>query len=101
MMRAFVIAPAQVQAQLLGTRIAQRMIEGFDVQQCAFAELLQIQIRILDVPSHRQIRTIDLQYEARREQSRVFAAHRLGDGIEVLLLARVEVISKEQGHDPR
>ncbi len=98
MMRAFVIAPAQVHAELFGTRSAQRMIEGLDVQLRTFAKLLRVQSRVLNMPPHCQVGAVDLQHESRREQRRVFAAHRIGDGVEIRFFARIEVVAKEERH---
>ena len=47
-------------AQLLGRDIGHRVVEGLDMQLRALAEIRQAQIRILNMPAHGEVGTIDL-----------------------------------------
>jgi hypothetical protein len=41
--------------------VSERVIKRLDVLGCLFAKLRKIQARILNMSTHRQIRTVDLQ----------------------------------------
>src|SRR5581483_317002 len=95
-MRPLVVAPAQVQPQLIRRSVAKRMIERLDVHLRLLAELLQIKIGVLDVASHREVGTVDLQHETRLEQRGVLAAHGIGDRVQIRLFAWIIVVAKEE-----
>ena len=59
------------------------------------AEGLQIDVVVLDVLAHREIGAIDLQHEARLGDRLVFGAHRVRDGVEIGLLARIVIVAEE------
>ena len=61
MVRAFVVPPAEVQAELLRRDRRQRRVERFDVHLRHAAKFVERQVRELDVPSHRQVGAVDLQ----------------------------------------
>ena len=62
--RALVVAPAQMHAKLLGRDVAGGVIERLDVHADALAELLEVEVGVLDVPAHAEIGAVDLQHEA-------------------------------------
>jgi len=79
MVRAFVVAPAQVHAHHLGRDAGERVVERRDVHAGALAKLRQVKIRILDVPPHGEIGTIDLQHDPGLRDRLVFVPHRICD----------------------
>jgi hypothetical protein len=89
---------AQVQPQVLGRDVRDRMIERLDVQARALAELGEVQVRVLDVPAHGEIGTIDLQHDAGLGDGLVFVPHRLRDREQVGLVVLVVVVAEEQRH---
>ena len=95
-MRALVIAPAHVHAQLLGRDIGDGVIERLDMQRGALAEFRHAQIGILDVPAHGEVGAIDLQDEAGFGHGLVFVPHGLGDRRQIGLLARIMIVAEEQ-----
>ena len=97
-MRAFVVAPAKMHAQLFRRNVGDRMIERLDVQLRALAEFRQAQIGVLDVPAHAEVGAIDLQDEAGLGDGLVFVTHRIGDGVDVGLEILVVVVAEEQRH---
>ena len=98
MVRTFVIAPAQVHAELLGRNVFDRVVERLDVQRDALAELFQVEIGVLDVPAHAEIGAIELENEAGICHGLVLVSHRVGDGVDVSLEVLVVVVAEEQRH---
>jgi hypothetical protein len=82
-------------AQLLGRDIGDRVVHRLDVERGSLAEGLEIGVVILDVLAHREIRTIDLQHESCAGDRLVFLPHRVGDGVEIGLLARIVIVAEE------
>ena len=80
MMRAFVVAPAQVQAQTFGWYAIERVIQGGNVHLCAFAKFGERQVCVLNMPSHGEVGAIELQIESRVDDRLVFVAHRIRYG---------------------
>ena len=101
MMRAFIIAPAEMHAHPLCRNVGQRPVQGFDMFGGPLAKLGHFEIRILDVPAHRQVRAIDLQIEASRHDRLVFGPHRIRDRREIGALAPVMVVAEEKRDDAR
>ena len=101
MVRSLVIAPAQMHPRLLRRNRGQCMVQRRDMEPCPLAEFLDRQVGILDVPSHRQVRAIDLHDDAGGCDRLVLGAHRLCDGEQVGLLVRIVVVAEEQRNDPR
>ena len=60
-----------------------------------------VRSRVLDVPAHRQIGAVDLQDEAGIDDRLVFLPHRLGDRLEIGLVALVVAVVEEQRDQPR
>ena len=56
---------------------------------------------MLDVPSHAQIRAVDLEDEAPPCDRLVFLPHRVGDREQVRFLGRVVLVAEEERHDAR
>ena len=53
---------------------------------------------ILDVLAHREVGAIDLQHEAGLGDRLVFVPHRVRDGVEIGLLARIVIVAEEHRH---
>ena len=66
------------------------------MRACALAEFGEVQVRVLDVPAHGEIGTIDLQHQSGRGDGFIFVPHRVGDGEEIIVLARVVLVAEEQ-----
>src|SRR6266545_4114074 len=98
-MRALVVAPAEVHAHLVRRHRRQRVVESLDVQPGHRAELLEAQVGELDVTAHREIRAIDLEDEPRARHRLILVLHSLGDGEEICLVARVVLVVEEKGDD--
>src|SRR6267143_556157 len=94
--RAFVVAPAQVHSQPIRRDVRSSVVERLDVQPRVLAEFFQGQARVLDVPAHREVRAVDLQNDAGLRHRLVLVAHRIRDGEKVGLLARVVVVPEEE-----
>ncbi len=95
----FVVAPAQVHPRLLGRHARQRVVQRVDVQARHLPELLQAEVGELDVAAHAEVGTVDLEHEARGGDGLVLLAHRLGDGEQIGLVARIVVVVEEQRDD--
>ena len=63
MVRALVVAPAEVQAHPIGRDVAQGVIERLDVGRGDLQELGIAQLVEREVPPHRQVGAVDLQHE--------------------------------------
>ena len=61
--RALVVAPADVDAHLLRVDVAGRVVERVDVQLRLLTELLERLVRELDVAPHAEVRAVDLQLQ--------------------------------------
>jgi len=93
--RAFVVAPADMDADHVGRNIAERMIERFGMesgtpQKLRFGEVLKS-----GVPRHCQIGAIDLQHKTRRDDGGVLFPHRLGDGRDIVFVAAIISVRQE------
>ena len=75
MVRAFVVAPTYVHAHSFSRDVSERVIKRLDVLGCPFAKFRKIQARILNMSTHRQIRTVDLQIETRSDDGFIFEPH--------------------------
>ena len=97
--RAGVVAPAQVHAQLLGGDVLERMVERGDVHADALAELFGRKVGELHMAAHGKIGAVDLQGDTGRRDGLVFVAQALGEGEDIFLVAGVELVGEEQrGH---
>ena len=65
------------------------------------AELVDGQAGELNVPAHGQVGAVDLEDEARFRHGLVLVLHRVGDGVQVRLVAPVVVVAEEEGDDAR
>ena len=101
MVRALVIAPAQMQPHGLGRNIGHRMVERLDVEPHLVAEFGESEPGILDVPAHREVGAVELQDETGVDDSLVFRPHRLGDRREIALFARIMAVMEEQRDETR
>ena len=101
MVGAFVVAPAQVDAQLLGRDVGDRVVERLHVQLRALAELGDREVGVLDVPAHAEVGAVELQHQPALGHGLVLVAHGLGDGIDVGLEVLVVIVAEEQRHHAR
>ena len=99
MMRAFVIAPAQMHAQFLGRDVGQRVIHRLDVELRLPAPFGEAQVRMLDVPPHAEVGTVDLQHDPGVGDGLVLVPHRVGDGEKIRFFACVVLVAKEERDD--
>ena len=76
---------------------AQRMIERFDPDHRELLVVFDTGLGIDHVPARRGRRIVELQDKSRIEDGLVLLAHRLGAGIEELLVALVVVVSGPVG----
>ncbi len=97
--RPFVIAPAEVHAQLLGRNVGDRVVERLDVHLRLLAPLRKGEVGVLDVPSHAQVRAVDLEDEAGLRDRLVLLPHRIGDREQVRLLGGIVLVAEEERHD--
>ena len=98
--RAFIVAPAEMHTQLFGRDVGDRMIERFNVQPCALAKVRQAQIGVLNVPAHGEVRAIDLQDETGLGDRFVFVTHGVRNGVNIALEILVVIVAEEQRHHP-
>ncbi len=99
MMRARVVSPTDVQPHPVGRNPVDGEIQSLDV---ALGEPNKFGIRKLckgQMAAHRQIRTVDLQQEPCLDDGLVFFPHRLGNCLDVLVLARVVLVLLEYRND--
>ena len=100
-MRPLVVAPAEVDPELLGRDVGHRVIERREVQAGHPPELLEAEVGELDVPAHGQVRTVQLQDEAGPRHRLVLVPHGVRDGEEVGLVARRSGHSGRRGRSRR
>ena len=92
----FVVAPAQVHPQPIRRDVRSSVVEHLDVQPRLLAELVQRQVRVLDVPAHGEVRAVDLQDDSGLCNRLVLVAHRIRDREKVSFLARIVVVPEEE-----
>ena len=90
-----------MQAQLLGRNVGHGVIERRQVQAGHLPELLDAQVGKLDVPAHGEVGTVELQDEAGPRHRLVLVPHGVRDGEEILLVAAVVIVAKEERDDSR
>ena len=66
-----------------------------------FDEFGVAQILVLRVTGHRQIRTVNLDHEARGVNRLVLLAHRVAQGLEIFLFTRVILVGQKGADDTR
>jgi len=69
------------------------------MQADALAKAGEVEIGVLDVPAHGEIRAVDLQHEAGFGDGLVFVTHGVGDGVDVALEVLVVIVAEEQRDD--
>ena len=100
--RAFVVAPADMDANHAGRNVAERMVERFGVEGGAPQKLRFGKVLKRRMPRHCQIGAIDLQHKTRSGNGGVFFPHRLGDGRDVIFVAAIiSVRQKARDHARR
>ncbi len=72
MMRALVVAPAEMEPHLFRRDVGDGMVERLDMELCALAELGGRERGILDVPAHGEVGAVELQHQAGRGDGLVF-----------------------------
>ena len=97
--RAFVIAPADMKPHALGRDVAHRVVQHLDMLRRALQEFLLAQVLKAGVMRHGEIGAIELQREARVIDRLVFRLHRRGDGFDIGLMRRIEIVRLERGDE--
>src|SRR5438067_502072 len=100
-MRPLVVAPAHVHAHPLPRHVAQGVIRHFDMAGREPLEFLERLIAVHGVASHREVRRIDLQEDARRNNRLVLSLQRAGERRQVIVLRTVKVVGLKERHHPR
>ena len=98
--RALVVAPAQVHAHAVGGNVAQRVVDRLHVALDAGHEFLVGAVAVHDVPAHGQVGRVDLQQHAGGHDRLVLHLHRLADRLQVLLQRAVVLVGLKQRDDP-
>jgi len=100
-MRTLEVSPAQVQPHAIFRNAFQRVIHGFDVHVGNRPEVVDALAREdVQVPTHRQIRRIQLQDETRVDDGTVFMLHGIGHREDVRLVVGVVVVLQEVPDNP-
>ena len=97
--RPLVVSPADVDPHPRRVGVAQRVVQDFDVGRRDLAELGVGKILEQHVAREPEVRAVELQVEARREDSVVLGLHRVGEGLEVGLARGVVGVRKELRDD--
>ena len=77
-MRAFVIAPADVQADAVTRQAVQRVLQRFDMGRSDAQEVLVAELGEKHVPRQGEVGAIQLQVQPGIKDGTVFVAHRIG-----------------------
>src|SRR6266850_4742114 len=83
MVRALVVAPAEVQAHPIGRDVTQGVIERLDVGRSDLQELGVAQLVEHEVPPHRQVGAVDLQHEPGAMDRVVLLLHDVGEARQI------------------
>mmetsp|Transcript_47484 Transcript_47484/g.146977 ORF Transcript_47484/g.146977 Transcript_47484/m.146977 type:complete len:486 (-) Transcript_47484:26-1483(-) len=99
--RARVVAPADVHPQVLRGDLGQRLVQHPHSRGGGGQEVLQRRILELRVPAHGQVRAVHLQREACGVDGLVLALHGPAEGLQVLAVVLVVVVLEEVGERSR
>src|SRR5262245_2067595 len=99
MVRALVVAPAEVQAHPVGRNIAQGVIQHLDVGRGDLEELGVAQLVEHEVPPHRQVGAVDLEHEPSPIDRVVLLLHDVPEAGQVRIAARVVLVLHEVRDD--
>ena len=94
--RAGVVAPAQVHAHLLGGDVTSAWLSASMCSAIVSRNPARSSSANWRVAAHREVGAIDLQHDAGLGDRLVLVAHRLGDGEHVVLVAGVVVVAEEE-----
>src|SRR5262249_23208879 len=97
--RALVVAPAQVNAQPVPRQVTGGVVEGLDVSGCDLQELRRAEVGEGQVASHGEIGAVDLEHEARGGDRVVFLFHDVGKPRQVRGARRVVLVAEEVRDD--
>ena len=97
--RALVVAPADVQAHPLGGHVGQRAVDRRDVPLGGLHEHVVGLVAVHDVTAHREVGGVDLQLEARVDDALVLGLHRVRERVEVLVERLVVLVGLEERDD--
>src|SRR5262249_49590707 len=84
--------PANVHSHALGRGLSYPLGERLDVGGDHLAEFFEAQMGEYHVAAERQVRTVELQHQARVHDGAVFARHHVGERVEIGFLARVVLV---------
>ena len=100
--RAFVVAPADVQAHAVGGQPFGRGIERGDVAfGDVFQKLVVAEMPVLVVARRTEVGGVDLQHKARFHDRFVFMPHHVGERADISLLVRVVEVDDEARENAR
>jgi hypothetical protein len=99
--RAFVIAPADVHSHGLGGYARGRGVERLDVGGDGAKELGFAEVLVAGVAAHREVGAVELELEAGGDDRLVLGPHRRDEVGKVGLVRGVELVRLERGDQPR
>jgi hypothetical protein len=99
-MSTLVVAPAEMDADVLGGNVPGSVVDRLDVQLGAFAEILETLIES-HLTRHRKVRAVDLKREPGRVNRVVLELHHVGESRDVLLVGRVVLVLQKHRDDAR
>ncbi len=98
-MRAFVVSPADMYAQMVLRQPRQRIVQRLDMQFGDADEGIVVEIGKQHVARQGEVGAVDLQVEARFEDRAILVAHGGGEGREIPLARGVEIVRQEERDD--
>ena len=99
--RALVVAPAQMQPRRTGRHIRQRVVERLDLLFGLLEEFRFGQILEAGVARHREVGAVELHHDAGAGDGLVFLPHGIGDGADIGGVGRIVAIGLERGDHAR
>src|SRR5580692_4587428 len=100
-MGAMVVAPTEVKPDSIRGNVSASMVEQFNSDGDLAPKFIEIEQSSVDVPAHREVRSIELEDEASRNDRFVFDAHSLGDCFPVFLVRRIVLVFEVDRDDAR
>ena len=92
MMRALIVAPAQVNSNLCWVDVRDSVVDGLDVHVEALKVLGVTEVGVLDVSAHGEVGCVDLQGQAGVDDGFVLDAHSLCVCEQVVIEGRVVLV---------
>jgi hypothetical protein len=96
MMRAFVIAPADMHPHPVGGHVAQCVVENLHVTGNPLEILLVAAVLVHHVPAEAEIGAVELEVVAGSDDGFIFRAHRFGERFEIGIVVGIEIVRLEE-----